>query len=275
MAAIEFSETMRRAYLARIGMGRKVEPTRDCLDELVYRHQCSVPFETADLVASKRTPDLSVDALFEKIVTDRHGGYCFEMNKLFECLLRTCGFDARPCLSRAVRGRREGRMAINHRGTLVQVEGELLSVDVGFGGPLPAGSLVLSDELEQNVRGEIYIPRRIDEHWWAIDRISQSKRDLYGDEGPSQRQTELELCLAKVDEMDFDALNLACSQPGTLFCDTVLANIRTERGFKSLTGNVLNIREGDARQKVELSGADEVRRALEEHFGFAPYGGAR
>lgn len=263
-------DAMKAAYLARIGISDEIAVCRSSLDELVYRHQCSVPFETADLVALGKTPSLEVGELYRKIVVDRHGGYCFELNKLFECLLVSCGFDARPCLSRAVRGR-EGRMPINHRGLLVSLDGALLSVDVGFGGPLPAGSLVLEDEREQVVRGEVYIPRRIDEHWWAIDRISQAKRDLYGDEGPSRRQTELELCLAKVDDIDFESLSLACSQPGMVFRDMVMANIRTEGGFKSIGRGVLNVREGGVGEKTALDAPEKVACALREHFGFEPY----
>ena len=270
MAVQMLDDAMKAAYLARIEVSDEIAVCKGFLDELVYRHQCSIPFETADLVALGETPPLDVDSLYRKIVVDRHGGYCFELNKLFELLLVSCGFDAHPCLSRAVRGR-EGRMPINHRGLLVELDGKLLSVDVGFGGPLPAGALVLENELEQVVRGETYIPRRIDEHWWAIDRISQAKRDLYGDEGPSRRQTELELCLANVDDIDFESLNLACSQPGTVFRETVMANIRTEHGFKSIGRGVLNVRENGTGEKTNLETSEEIVRALEEHFGFLPY----
>lgn len=270
MAMEMLNDVMTSTYLARIGWEGDAPVTRKTLDGLVYAHQCSVPFETADLVALGETPSLEMSDLYQKIVVDRHGGFCFELNKMFELLLRSVGFEVRPCLSRAVRGR-EGRMPINHRGTLVSLDGELLLVDVGFGGPLPAGSLVICDEREQTIRGEVHIPRRIDEHWWAIDRISQAKRDLYGDEGPSRRQTELEFCLATVEDIDFTALSFACSQPGTVFRDTVMANIRTASGFKSISRGVLNVRESGASEKTPLEDDFAVSAALREHFGFTPY----
>ena len=122
------NDVMTSTYLARIGWEGDAPVTRKTLDGLVYAHQCSVPFETADLVALGGTPSLEMGDLYQKIVVDRHGGFCFELNKMFELLLRSVGFEVRPCLSRAVRGR-EGRMPINHRGTLVSLDGELLSVD--------------------------------------------------------------------------------------------------------------------------------------------------
>ena len=49
------------------------------------------------------------------------------------------GFEVRPALSRAVRGR-GGRMPINHRGIIAYADEGACSVDVGFGGPMPARS---------------------------------------------------------------------------------------------------------------------------------------
>ena len=118
MAMEMLNDVMTSTYLARIGWEGDVPVTRKTLDGLVYAHQCSVPFETADLVALGETPSLEMSDLYQKIVVDRHGGFCFELNKMFELLLRSVGFEVRPCFSRAVRGR-EGRMPINHRGTLV------------------------------------------------------------------------------------------------------------------------------------------------------------
>ena len=38
-----------RAYLARLGLERPERPTREALADLVYAHQCSIPFETIDM----------------------------------------------------------------------------------------------------------------------------------------------------------------------------------------------------------------------------------
>ena len=131
-----------RAYLDRIGIEGTPAPTRATLDELVRRHQMAVPFETVRLHRSGATPDLDTDVLFERVVAQRLGGYCFELNKLFQELLSALGFSARPVLCRAVRGR-EGRMPINHRGIVVALDEGAFSADVGFGGPMPLGALPL------------------------------------------------------------------------------------------------------------------------------------
>ena len=83
MAMEMLNDVMTSTYLARIGWEGDAPVTRKTLDGLVYAHQCSVQFETADLVALGETPSLEMSDLYQKIVVDRHGGFCFELNKMF------------------------------------------------------------------------------------------------------------------------------------------------------------------------------------------------
>ncbi len=257
------------AYLERLGLRDKPGVSREALDELTFRHQCSIPFETIDMWHCTEPPVIDIDSIFQKIVTVRRGGFCFELNYAFETLLNSLGFKARPILSRAVRGR-DGRMPINHRGVLIDLDGGLLFADVGFGGPLAPGSLILKDQETQVVRGETYITRKVDDCWWAIDRKTQAKKDLYGDDFPSRIQTELELSLAAVEDIDFAALNLFFSQPGTVFHDFRMANLRTEGGFYALKEAELSIRNGTETEKVTLPDDAAFIAATEKYFGFTP-----
>lgn len=253
-------------YLERVGLPQGVALTREGLDQLTFAHQCTIPFETLDMQGCEEPPCLDMEYLFQKVVEGNRGGYCFQLNKLFEALLKAVGFDAYPVLCRSVRGR-EGRMPINHRGVIVVLEGEYLFVDVGFGGPLPAGSLALQDGVEQIVRGELFIMRQIDACWWAVDRVTRAKADFFDDAVEERRQTEVEVCIAKVEEQDFVALNREFSQPGVLFRETRLANLRTENGHKSLKNDVLTIRESGQKMLLELT-PETYGDAIREHFGF-------
>ena len=260
------NETQVAAYLERIGFEGEVAVDKDTLDNLVFCHQKSVPFETYDVHVYGMVPYLSEDALYEKIVVRRRGGYCFELNKTFQLLLEALGFQARPVLSRAVRGR-DARMPINHRGLLVMLDGVEHTVDVGFGGPMPAGALRLVDGEEQCVQGEVYTPRQIDVNWWAIDRITRASKDFFDDGVPERKQTELELCVAAVEEIDFNGLNIAFAQPGTLFRDHLVCNLRTEKGHYALMDNVLTIRDDGQKSKVEYATQEELYGGLRKYFG--------
>lgn len=252
-------------YLDRIGFADDVRLDKRTLDALVLRHQLSVPFETVTLHRSESTPSVEIGDLYEKVVERNGGGYCFELNKSFEELLRALGFNGRPVISRAVRGR-EGRMPINHRGCIVDLNGQLFSVDVGFGGPMPAGALLLEDGEDQLINEETYAAKRAGDSWWKVERMTRAGMDSYDDDVPARRQVELELCTAAIEEQDFDSLNAFFSRPGTLFRDHALANLRTPNGYLALNDDVLTIRENGEKQVIQLDSEDEINKVLIERF---------
>lgn len=262
------SDVQVQRYLERIGYTGELSCTAGTLDALVKRHQRSIPFETISIHRADRVPDISLDVIYDKMIEREFGGYCFELNKLFEALLVSLGFEARPTLSRAVRGRGpEARMPINHRGIVVRLPEGDYSVDVGFGGPMPSGALLLADGVEQTIDGEVYVPVRTDSCWWNIERITRAASDFFDDGLPVRRQVELELCEAKVEERDFAALNFFFAQPGTLFRDVELVNLRTDGGYKGYRDGVLTIRRGAEKTLVEFDDPEKANAALKEHFG--------
>ena len=74
------------AYLARIGAARPREPDSHGLAELQVAYLLAVPFENLDIVAG-RPISLDLEAIFDKIVRRRRGGFCYELNGLFAWLL--------------------------------------------------------------------------------------------------------------------------------------------------------------------------------------------
>ena len=82
-----------RAYLDRIGYDGPRTPDAATLRQIVQAHLYSVPFENLDIVPLGRPIQLEPDALFDKIVRRRRGGFCYEVNGLFAQLLRRLGYD--------------------------------------------------------------------------------------------------------------------------------------------------------------------------------------
>ena len=81
-----------RAYLDRIDYHSPLEPTAETLRALHMAHMLAVPFENLNI--GRGWPIvLDQDALFEKIVVRRRGGFCYELNGLFAALLRALGFE--------------------------------------------------------------------------------------------------------------------------------------------------------------------------------------
>jgi N-hydroxyarylamine O-acetyltransferase len=78
------------AYLRRIGYRGALAPTA-ALRDLHRAHLLAVPFENLDIQLG-RPISLDRAALFDKIVLQRRGGFCYELNGLFAALLRELGF---------------------------------------------------------------------------------------------------------------------------------------------------------------------------------------
>jgi N-hydroxyarylamine O-acetyltransferase len=79
------------AYLARLDYFGSRTPDVQTLRALHRAHLYAVPFENLDIPLG-RPISLDPDALFDKIVTQHRGGFCYELNGLFARLLWALGF---------------------------------------------------------------------------------------------------------------------------------------------------------------------------------------
>ena len=118
------------AYLARIGAARPAAPTPEALRALHERHVTTVPFENLS-VHLPEPIDLAEDALFDKIVHRRRGGFCYELNGAFAVLLRELGFSVTLLAARVWTGERFG-IPFDHLTLRVDLDEPWLA-DVGFG----------------------------------------------------------------------------------------------------------------------------------------------
>ena len=127
------------AYLARVGYEGFLEPAFATLTALHRAHLQTIPYENLDIHLG-RPLVLDEAKIFEKLVLERRGGWCFEMNALFARVLCELGFEV-TLLGAAVNRVRLGTRAdLNHLVLLVTLEQPYLA-DVGFGDgflePLP------------------------------------------------------------------------------------------------------------------------------------------
>lgn len=119
------------AYLARVGYTGNLSPTRSVLEGLHLAHATHIPFENLDILLG-RPIRLDLASLQSKLVDSRRGGYCFEQNLLFAAVLRELGFAVTQLAAR-VRYRTAALLPRTHMLLMVDVAGERLIADVGFG----------------------------------------------------------------------------------------------------------------------------------------------
>ena len=124
------------AYLRRIGYLGGREPTAANLAALVRAHRLAVPYETLDLWRRRHTT-LRLEDVYDKVVTRRRGGYCFELNGLFAWLLRELGYSVREYFGRWLLGENQSSVPMRrHRVVCVAIGGYPNRIaDVGIGLP--------------------------------------------------------------------------------------------------------------------------------------------
>lgn len=131
------------AYLARIGVSEPPSaPTWEALATLQRAHLTHVPFENLD-IGLGRPIRLDHESVVRKVVSDRRGGYCFELNGLFATLLTTTGYAVELLSARVSRAGGGLSEEFDHLALLVRSPhlSQPHLVDVGFGDaflePLP------------------------------------------------------------------------------------------------------------------------------------------
>lgn len=245
----------RDAYLGRIGYSAPLDGSLETLGGLVKAHLERIPFENLDVFDFGKVPDLEEEALYHKIVEKRRGGYCFELNTLFDALLRSLGFSTFKVPARIV-WNREILPPVSHMVILAEAAGEQYLCDVGFGGPGPKGLLALKEE-EQTVEGARFSPVRLEDGDWLIRGFHD------GDWKQVMR-----FAPAPMREEDFQLLNFYCARCEKVhFTRSRVVNLCTPDGSKALSDMELTVREKGNILKKSYGDIRELEAGLREEFG--------
>ena len=144
-----------KAYLQRINYRGSLAPTAQTLQQLQVAHLLTVPFENLSIHSAEPIV-LDDDALFEKIVVRRRGGFCYELNGLFAALLRELGFEVAMLSARVANAEGAFGPDFDHMTLLVTVNKDGVSqrwlADVGFGDSFLEP--LLFDSRQEQAQGE-------------------------------------------------------------------------------------------------------------------------
>lgn len=133
-------------YLRRIGFAGAPAPDLATLKAVHRAHVEAIPYEDLDVqfgAPVSRAPE----AAYDKIVTRKRGGWCFEMNGLLGWALEEIGFDVVRLAGGVVREFKGEQAVGNHLVLIVRLD-EPWVADAGFGDgliepvPLRAGAFV-------------------------------------------------------------------------------------------------------------------------------------
>ena len=244
------------AYCARIGYTGPVAPTLPVLRALHRCHMLAVPFENLDISRGRRIV-LDEEALVRKIVDERRGGFCYEMNGAFAALLRASGFQVTLLSARVFR--QDGSLGpeFDHLTLRMDLERPWLA-DVGFGDSF-IEPLSLLPGIAQQDAGAIY---RIIE----ISNVLQLQKCEAGNAWKDLYRFTLQ-------PRQLDEFAAMChyhqTSPDSSFTRKRLCTRATPEGRVTLSDMKLVISQSGEKQERMLASEEEWRAALRQYFEVA------
>ena len=243
------------AYLQRIGLkSEALAVDLPSLRTLQRSHLMTVPFENLD-IHWKRPIVIDTEKFFEKIVTSKRGGFCYELNGLFNELLLHFGYKTRLISARVFNGKEHGP-EFDHAAILVDLPEGTYLADVGFGEFAAEPLRFVIDEEQEDPNGIFTITsldngafdvrKKIDGNWVSQYIFDDKDREL---------SEFAEMC-------DFQQYS-----PQSHFTKKKVCSIMTLNGRKTLAGDKLIITSGGERTETPVNGDDEFESVLAAEFG--------
>lgn len=247
-------------YFERIDYHGAVAPTFDVLQDLITAHTRTISFENLDPLLGVPIDDLSPEALTDKLVRRRRGGYCYEHNGLMGYVLEELGFGVRRFGARVVWTLAAGAPVPSQTHTLLVVTlpggQQPYLVDVGFGGQTPTSPIRLEIGSAQQTTHE---PYRLQDRGDGLVLQALIRGDW---------QSLYEFATRTAPPIDLKVGSWYVStHPSSHFVTSLIASLVTADGRCNLSGRNLAIHRGGATEKVRLDDASAVVDTLTDRFG--------
>lgn len=189
MMSIDFA-----AYLAKLGIhDEQLNPDLPTLGRLQLAHLVAFPFQSLSTIL-QRPIALDASSLYQKLVVDGRGGYCYELNLLFWHLLQHLGYDTQAITAAIVHDNQPDiPHAHTHMLLSVEVEHDTYLVDVGFGGLVPTAPLAIHSESTQTTPHGNYRITPHQQRFVLSTQVNDEWRMLYDFDLQAQNLVDLEV----------------------------------------------------------------------------------
>ena len=266
------TEQIRQTFL-RLGLAvpETITPDRETLFRLQCAFLQAVPYENLDILAG-RPLSLAEDALYDKLVTRRRGGYCFEINGFFAVLLRSMGYTVTEYLARYLRGE-TGVPMRRHRVLRVTAnDGSAWIADAGIGQesfrqPLPYGDTTA----EVNDGFRVYRLRQRDFYGWVIEDTPVIEDSRIIEDNPVSEEPVFRPFYSFTEEpqlpIDYEMPSFWCEKhPDSPFTKAPMLAIKTKTGRAAIDGNQLSRYENGTVER-RIFAEEEYPALLARYFG--------
>lgn len=242
-------------YTKRIQYQGDLEPTMEVLQNLQRQHLLHVPFENLS-IHYKRPITLNLEKVYNKVIHQNRGGFCYELNGLFYAFLRQIGFDARRISARVYDSDKDviGE-EYDHLCTMVTLDQKEYLVDVGFGEFTFAPLLLELNLIQQDPRGEFVI-EQFDDIYLKVSKINEG-----------QKKIEYIFTTEKREYHEFSGMcHYHQTHPESHFTQKKMITKPLENGRVTLTADTLKLTKGGEVEGITIT-ADNFGHYLKEWFG--------
>jgi len=241
------------AYLDRIGFTGTPAPDRATLETMQRLHLLAIPYENVDVQLGR---PLTTDpaAAFEKLVTRRRGGWCYEMNGLFGWALSKIGFPVTRLASGVMRDTFGEATVGNHLVLRVACEDGPRLADVGLGnGPIAPFALMPGAFVAGGLE---FFLEALGDGWWRLNNHAGALPPSFD---------------FHLDRIDEPLLSASClrlqTEPTSIFVQNLLCQRFVPEGHLQLLGRTLKRVTRSGTEERLISSAGELIDILARDFG--------
>ncbi len=245
-------------YLRRIGVETPSGPTAKVLRRLHFAHLLAVPFENLDIHRG-RAIVLDQERILKKVVCDRRGGFCYELNAAFRWLLNELGYRVHFLSAEVARPEGGFGIPFDHMALQVETENDLWLADVGFGDSFLYPLRLVEGDLHEELEFRYRLIRQ--DAYWQLERASR-------DGGGFEAQYRFTTAPRRLSDFR-GACEYHQTSPDSTFTQKVVVTRALDDGRVTLTKDRLILRRERTRSETPLADERAWLEVLERDFAIA------
>lgn len=240
-------------FLERINYEGTLDPNLSTFFELHECHVRTVPFENQD-VQNKVKVQLDLPHLIQKVVVNRRGGFCYELNHLFYHFLKRMGYDVKMISARTYDEEELGP-EFDHLALIISVDDRFWLADVGFGDLFVTPIEIVSNKVQFDGR-----------NYFKLESVGESWLLLMSKDGV---QFERKYQFSSISRT-IDAFNAQCHwkqyNPKSYFVKNSIATLPTRKGRKSIFNEKFMVKNGNERHDTLVKSPEHLEEILDNEF---------
>jgi len=238
-------------YLRTLEINDKIEDLED-ITKLIKAHLNNFSFSSLKVLL-KEEISLELNSIYESLVKNRRGGYCFEHNKLMYEVLKTLGFNVKYYLARVVNNT-DNIPPQTHRFTLLDFENEKYLIDVGIGFRTPSVPVKLGKDSSRSHLGIDYSVKHFEDGSFGMQLIEKGKAFL-------ATRFDLNPCY----EVDFEMANFySYKHPQAVFVNNLVISLIHDDVIHSLVNDKYIKIYKDRTEEVAIQSSKQLAQIIKD-----------